>query len=64
MCLTFSAFWLGHLQYPITLQDSSYKLAFTSRVENSVDPDQLASRTTLFSEQDISEFSMERVSNI
>ena len=29
--------------YPINLQDSNYKHVFKSRLENSVDPDQLAS---------------------
>ena len=43
-------------------EDSNYWLEFTSRVEDSVDPDQLAgSISTLFTKQDLSGFSVMRV---
>ena len=52
--------------YPINLLDSNYENVYTSRVENSVDPDQLASQKpadliyTIF-KQDLSRFSVVRV---
>ena len=53
--------------YPANLQNSTYKLFFTSRVENTVDPDQMASTeaiwsgSTVFSTSDKSGFNRTRV---
>ena len=49
--------------YPFNLQNSSYYHVFTSRMANSVDPDQLASDLDLhcFSKQALSGFSIEKV---
>ena len=53
--------------YPVDLQYSSYKHVLSSRLENSVDPDQMASSVaiesgyTVFSKMDKFEFSRARV---
>ena len=47
--------------FAIKLRDSSYRDVYTNREESYVDPDQLASESTLFSEQEISGLSMEMV---
>ena len=50
--------------YPVNLQYSTYKHIFSSGVENSVDSNQLASESTLFSKEDKSGFSRTRFYNV